>query len=148
MGLIYFLNLSEVLVLKASQFLNFPIYAMISEYGGDDAMYKGFSTKFFLYSFILVLIILFINFYYKKYYSLNNILNMELLFKIYTVLIGPYFLLGYAGFSNRYAIYCWFFIPVIYSINLQNIKIIKNEKIVLILLIFFFSIYKNLIIYL
>jgi hypothetical protein len=127
--------------------LKIPLYSLISEYGGEDSLYKGFSITFFLYSFILLLIILFINFYYKKFYSLTNILHIEILFKMYTVLIAPYFLLGFGGFSNRYALYGWFFIPIIYSFNLHNIKMLNRDKIIIVLLVFFFSIYKNLVIY-
>jgi hypothetical protein len=147
LGFIYLFNFSEILVFKISEKFNIPIYALISEYGGEDAMYKGFSITFFLYSFLLVPSIYFVVKFYNKYFPHNHLLDLELLLKIYTVLIGPYFLLGYSGFSNRYAIYGWFFIPVIYSINLFNLRIDKSDKILLILLIFFFSIYKNLVIY-
>jgi hypothetical protein len=147
MGLIYFLDLSKFLVFYISQFLNLPLYALVSEYGGDDALYKGFSFKFFFYSFFLVLFFLAINFTFRKYFSFSNILNMNFLFKMYSVLIGPFFLLGYSGYSNRYAIFGWFFIPIIYSVNFENLKIKKNEKVILIFFIFVFSVYKNLAIY-
>ena len=67
---VYLTNLSEQIIKKLSDQINPLIYLSIADYGGDDAMYVGFSFSFFLYSFFLVLIIYFT--YFLKGFLFNR----------------------------------------------------------------------------
>jgi hypothetical protein len=135
------------LVKRISDQINPLIYASIAEYGGDDAMYVGFSLTFFLYSFFFVLIIFSIYFFKDKFISRDKIFHFYKLFKIYVVLIAPFFVFGFAGFSNRYAVYGWFFMPLFFTILLWDIKLVNAHKNIFLFFLLLFALYKNLVFY-
>lgn len=147
LGFIYVFNISELLVKRISDQINPLIYASIAEYGGDDAMYVGFSLTFFLYSFFFVLIIFSIYFFKGKFISRDKIFHFYKLFKIYVVLIAPFFVFGFAGFSNRYAVYGWFFMPLFFTILLWDIKLVNAHKNIFLFFLLLFALYKNLVFY-
>lgn len=147
LGGLYVTNLSEQIIKKLSDQINPLIYLSIADYGGDDAMYVGFSFSFFLYSFFLVLIIYFTYFLKDFLFNRAKIVHFYKLFKIYVVLIAPYFLFGFGGFSNRYAVYGWFFMPLFFTIFIWDIKLYGGIKSAFLFFLLLFALYKNLIFY-
>ena len=116
----YFLDINKLLIEFISSKFNLPVYQFVLYYSVDrdsliiNGLYQGFILNFFLYTIFWPLLLLAITFWNseQKFYYVNKN-EILILIKIYFFLSYPYFLLGFGPFSNRYAVLCWFLIPII-----------------------------------
>lgn len=109
-SLIYLTGLSDPLTSIISNKLNLTIYNDIVDYS-ETALYSGFNLGFYLYSHIPIILLIIA---YK--YRINFLSEIFYLFRIYGVLIMPYFYFGFASYANRYAFTAWILIPQIYTL--------------------------------
>jgi hypothetical protein len=145
-GLGYTTGANELVVKIISETLNLPIYQYVKYYslekGSENlggGLYVGFNMSFFIYTLfwpVLLLMILKIKSRFKS--KLANIDNIYILLKIYFVLSLIYFIMGFGPFSNRYALFSWFLIPII-QIVIINLSLNLNSKRIVPLLAFFSS---------
>lgn len=106
LGLFYYLNFNEFLVQKFSLILSLPIYNEIKNYSEDGiSSYRyGFQLDLFLYTMFFVYMYWFCN----KFIIKDNLFFSNVI-KFFYILVFPYFIFGFAGYSNRYGFMCWFF---------------------------------------
>lgn len=134
-GIFYLLNINEYIVKFISEGLRLPLYSSIKGYVEDSDSYRyGFQWDLFLYTIGLSSI-----FYSINKYILENKINH--LVQIYLILTIPYYLFGFAAFSNRYGLPVWFFSIFLDSVILY-LLFKKNNKFFLVVfaLIIFSSI--------
>lgn len=106
LGLFYCFNINEVVVQKLSSLLSLPLYNEIKNYTEDgmDSYRYGFQLDLFLYTIFFVYLYWFCNrFVIKDSLFFSNIV------KFFYILVLPYFIFGFAGYSNRYGFMAWFF---------------------------------------
>ena len=138
-AVLYFLQINEKIVYFLSSFLGIPLYDSIKNYVEDADSYRyGFQLDLFLYSMILAYLYYFI---LKYFFNKNDILNH--LIKIYYICLFPYFLFGFAAFSNRYGLFAWFFSILVNSLIFYLFLSVKKSFFAL----GFFSIYFLSILY-
>lgn len=134
----YMIGLNEIAVKAISNSLNLPIYEYIKYYSLEKGLeerggglYEGFILSFFLYTVFwpaLLLLVVKIKLSYKNPIAERN--NIYTLLKIYFFLSLIYFVLGFGPFSNRYAFFSWFLIPIIQIVtislafNLSSIRLL------------------------
>ncbi|MEK5757562.1 EpsG family protein [Acinetobacter variabilis] len=104
LGIFYILGVNEKIVYIISSVLGISLYDSIKNYVEDTNSYRyGFQWDLFLYSLALA----YIYFFFSKYFIKSE--GLYGLVKIYFLLLMPYFIFGFAGFSNRYGLFAWFF---------------------------------------
>ncbi len=111
-SVMYLLGVFEILIKSISSLLGLPIYTMVNSFS-DTGLYEGFNLFFFLFSLLPVIGIITYKFIFYRLPSDNAIVDC---FKIYFALILPYFILGFAGYTNRYAFTAWLFLPIFFSV--------------------------------
>lgn len=120
LSIFYMLNLNEKILFEILSFFGFvDFYYLIKNYGLPEYNYYGFNIYFFLYTIFFPLISLIIYYFYKKDKS-------PLIFpiiKLYFMLCMPYFLLGFANYSNRYGLIAWAFIPFMQLIIIKQLEL-------------------------
>ena len=105
-GIFYFFNFNEIIVKEVSYLLSLPLYDQIKNYNEFDlvAYRYGFQLDLFLYTMFFVCVYwLYSNFVLKGDLFFLNIV------KFYYILVFPYFVFGFAAYSNRYGFIAWFF---------------------------------------
>ncbi len=119
----YILNINELVVKSLSNTFNISLYQSIKNYvESSDAFRYGFQIDLFLYTFGLSL------FYYLFAITFfKNVKDFNLIVKIYLILTIPYYLFGFAAFSNRYGVISWFFSVFINS-TIFYFLFRRNEK--------------------
>lgn len=112
LGVGYAFGLNESIVRFVSDTLNIPLYQYIANYvEGADSYRYGFQLDLFVYTFGLSI------FYFLfDGYMLNHKSKISEMIKIYLILVMPYYVFGFAAFSNRYGIISWFFTIFINSL--------------------------------
>lgn len=145
-GLGYMTGLNELAVKITSDMLNLPVYQYVKYYslekGSENlsvGVYVGFNLNFFIYTIfwpVLLLIILKIKSRLKN--KLANTEKIYTLLKIYLLLSLVYFILGFGPFSNRYALFSWFLIPIM-QVVIINLSLNLNSKRIVPILAFFSS---------
>ncbi len=143
----YMTGLNEIVVKSISKLINVPIYEYIKFYSLEKGLeerggglYEGFILSFFLYTVfwpLVLLLVVKIKYSYKN--SIAEIDSIYTLLKIYFLLSIIYFVLGFGPFSNRFAFFSWFLIPIIQIITI-NLLFNLNSIRVLPLFIFFLSV--------
>lgn len=124
LGIFYIFNLNEFFVEKLSNILSLPIYSEIKNYTEDgDVSYRyGFQLDLFIYTMFFVYFYWVMNrFFIGEKKQLSNII------KIFYILVCPYFIFGFAGYSNRYGVMAWFF-SVFVNCSILYLFVIKKEK--------------------
>lgn len=123
-GLFYFFGVNELIVKIVSESLSLPVYAFIKYYTEDgvESYRYGFQWDLFLYTVVFI----------YSYWGVNKFILKENLYfissvKFFYILVFVYFIFGFAGFSNRYAIISWFFSVFINCIILYNF-LLKSKK--------------------
>lgn len=102
-GVMYVFNINEELVRYFSELFNITLYDQIKYYSTESESYHyGFNTYLFIYTIGLSFIYQAINVLILKN-KINNII------KIYLILTIPYYIFGFAGYSNRYGLIAWLF---------------------------------------
>jgi len=122
-GVLYFFGVNEIIVKNLSTLFGLPIYDSVKYYTEEfgDASYRyGFQWDLFIYTMGLAYFYFFLNKYFLK-----DFLYLSEIIKIFYVLILPYFVFGFASYSNRYGIMAWFFSVFINS--LITYLLIKRE---------------------
>lgn len=138
-SIFYPLGINENIVNKFSQILGIDLYDKIKNYAVAADAWVGFQLNFYLYTI----------FWFLCFSAFYRYVNKDecylILLKIYSFLMVLYFLFGFGGYSNRYAFFCWAFLPVLQAKTLITIfdkwKVPKEQKIFLITLVFFGSIF-------
>lgn len=140
-AVLYFLNINEILIRTLSNLLSLPLYTMISEYGGDIGYRYGFQLDLFIYTV----------FWYVFTGALLNIgqviyknHQLELLYKLYGLLSMAYFVYGFGGYSNRYAIVAWLLLPFLQMVIFMSLKIGITFKFILCFFFLIFGVYSYL----
>jgi len=106
-AILYPLGVNEKLIQLVSLFFNIPVHEFIASYGSDSGFRVGFQIDLFIYSIFWLILFL----------SLDGLIKVQYVDKwrsivsIYGVLLLPYFVLGFGGFSNRFGYIAWFFLP-------------------------------------
>lgn len=147
-GIGYALGLNEILIESISNYLNIPLYGFVKSYGvlkgsSLSAPYEGFDLRFFIYTIFWPLLSIIAGKYYsnKKKITHIDIIKFNKISKLYLLLSIPYFVLGFGGFSNRYAILAWFLVPIL-QFSIINLKIVtlrlKNIEIVSLIIAFLY----------
>lgn len=130
-GFFYVIGLNEQLILLTSNKLNLPLYEFIKLYSLEKnqlpgtGLYEGFNSLFFIYTiFWPILLFLIIKVFNSKYFNHQKESIMKIL-SCYLILCLPYFIFGFGPFSNRYAFFSWFFVPIIQYFSITAISIDK-----------------------
>lgn len=138
LGVGYYVGINEELVRLASLLLahlfGYDLYSAIKFYGVDSGNWVGFQANLFLYSFFWLV------FYYYASYLVTEPKRLRYAWRIYCVLIFCYFVFGFGGYSNRYAMYVWLFLPIMHTIFLVWLRIDPYIKYGLAFMIFGFGI--------
>lgn len=129
-GLGYSTGVNEMMIESISSYLKIPLYDFIKSYGilknsSGKAPYTGFDVRFFFYTIFWPILSIISIKYHLRLKKINQI-NMNkfyLIIKLYLILSIPYFVLGFGGYSNRYAVLAWFLIPLV-QYSIINLKII------------------------
>lgn len=140
----YVLGLNEMIVKLVSEALALPVYDYVKYYTLDDdskhlggGLYNGFDVFFFLYTVFWPMLFLFnlkVNFRTK--YRGYDLEKLYALAKIYFGLSSIYFIFGFGPFSNRYALFSWFFVPIIQiSIIRLHQNLISSRSLVIVTLL-------------
>lgn len=142
----FILGLNEFAVKFLSNSLNLPLYELIKYYSLEKGLeekggglWAGFILSFFIYTIfwpLLLLILLKVKIPKKTNFSFENI---QVLLKLYLFLSMIYFVLGFGPYSNRYAFFAWFLIPIIQTVSLCLIFNFSSKK-ELVSVLFFISI--------
>lgn len=123
-GVFYIFGINEIIFYNLMNiFGQNEIYLKIKNYSGDVAVaYYGFNWSFFIYTILFPLISMTIS------YLSNNIKKLPTTFiKIYLILCLPYFICGFANYSNRYAVIAWFFLPLIQLSIIKQLNFSRNS---------------------
>lgn len=134
--LFYIIGLNETIVKIISDYFSTGVYKTIKYYGAKEGVGKwiGFQLEFVLYTFffgILPILLTFLNLI-----KLKNQTNLIFVIKIYLILSMVYFVFGFGPWSNRVAVICWFFIPLLQVALFANLKLnFKSLQYVSIILI-------------
>lgn len=126
----YIIGFNELIIKKLSYFFDLKIYKEIKFYGyktngvGFDR-WVGLQWDFLIYTafFAILPIILRLT----KLIKLKRNMNLIFVIKIYLILCMAYFVFGFGPYSNRFAIMCWFLIPIFQSSLFANIKFTNNS---------------------
>jgi len=126
-----------------STILNLGIYERIKYYGSspDFAEFYGYRADIFLYSVFWVCFFIFSRRLLRRKYSHR----FNLILKNFIILSLPYLVLGFGGFSNRYAVIAWFYLPLVQASFISFIKLPYNLKYIPLIIIFPFAIMKYII---
>ncbi|KZX36398.1 EpsG family protein [Wohlfahrtiimonas chitiniclastica] len=116
----YILGLNETIVKFLSNLFHLNVYSDIKNYAVGANYRVGFSWDLGLYTlFWCIFPRLFI-----KFVGIENA-NILNLVKILHFLFIPYFVLGFGGYSNRYAFMGWLFIPIVQFSLVQTLILEK-----------------------
>lgn len=123
-GLFYVFGFNELIIKLVSESLSLPIYTSIKYYTQDGAeSYRyGLQWDLFLYTLVFV----YSYWWVCKYFLKENLYLINLV-KFFYILVFVYFVFGFAGFSNRYAVISWFFSVFINCIILYSF-LLKSKK--------------------
>lgn len=123
-GVFYIFGINEIIFYNIMNiFGQNEIFLKIKNYAGSESVaYHGFNWNFFIYTIFFPLISIIIS------YSRNNFKHLPIvLIKIYMVLCLPYFIFGFANYSNRYAFIAWFLIPLIQLSIIKQFNFSRNS---------------------
>lgn len=137
LGLSYVAGINENLVKFISNILGLPLYEQIKYYSESADSYSyGFELNLFLYTFCLSIIYFFIE---KRLLPNTPVLHKML--KIFLFLTIPYYIFGFAGYSNRFGLMSWFF-TIFMNTLIYYLLLKKNRNIFYIVFVstFFVSI--------
>lgn len=131
----YTLGLSEILIRIVSETLNISLYSLVANYGVEADYRSGVRIDFLLFSLapIAGAIILHIN--------STSVLFRERIKRIgelYSLLLLPFLLLGWGGYSDRYAFGAWMLLPGFGAVLMY--RIISKKTFFLLLFIVFLSV--------
>lgn len=143
-GFLYILEINEKIVYFFSIVFNIPLYSNVKNYVEDSNSYRyGFQWDLFLYSLVLS----YIYYFFSKYvFEKNQILTG--LVKIYLICLLPYFLFGFAAFSNRYGLFSWFFSILLNSLIFYLLLSMKKSLIPIgFFFIYFISIFYFIVVF-
>lgn len=107
-ALMYPLGINEKIVYFFSNVSGLDVYSSIKNYISDEEskMWVGFQTDFYIYSMFWAIIPYIFN---KLILGKNP--SLEIIIKIYCMLLTIYFFYGFGAFSNRFAFVAWLFLP-------------------------------------
>lgn len=106
-AIFYPLGINENIIRLVSSLLGVPVYEFIASYGIESGLWVGFQLDLYVYSvFWLILFLCLEGFIKDKYIE-----KWQVLVNMYGVLLLPFFVLGFGGFSNRFGYIAWFFLP-------------------------------------
>jgi len=136
-------GVNELVVKIISERLNLPIYQYVKyfslEKGSENqggGLYVGFNMSFFIYTLFWPVLLLIIQKFKSRFKNkLANFESIYTLLKIYFLLSLVYFILGFGPFSNRYALFSWFLVPIM-QIVIINLSLNLNSKRIVPLLAF------------
>lgn len=122
-GLLYILGFNEIIFYNVLNILGqSDIYFKVKNYAEGEIMYYGFHWSFFFYTIFFPLFSLFLSYLTKN----KEFLPIPLL-KFYMILNLPFFILGFANFSNRYAVVSWFLIPLLQLSIIKQMDFSKHS---------------------
>ncbi len=107
----YPLGINEALVAFFSRIIGFTVYEQIAMYGVESENWVGFQWDLFLYSIFWVVIYAYLQKFVKKKY----IKEFSFFWQLYCILLFPYLFFGFGGYSNRWAVIAWLFLPIIHT---------------------------------
>lgn len=140
-AIFYILGLNELIIRTVSNLLSLPLYTMISGYGSDMGYRYGFQVDLFLYTVFWYMIT---GFLLRSRNFINKNFLLEHLYKLYGLLSMAYFIYGFGGYSNRYAIVAWLLLPFLQMSIFMSLKVNITFKFILSLFLLIFSIYSYL----
>lgn len=143
-GIGFVFGINELIVKFFSETFGVPIYESVKYYslerGAEElggGLYSGFIASFFIYTIfwpILVLILLRVKNPLKE--KVIDLDNVYILLKIYFSLSLVYFFMGFGPFSNRYAVFSWFFIPIIQIVTFRMLFRLNFSNVFPIIMLF------------
>lgn len=151
----YFFGVNELVVKVISDRFSLPVYEFVKFYslqkGAEKlggGLYDGFIVEFFIYTIFWPVLLLSIIKTKSRFKSGSvGIKEIYTLLKMYFLLSMPYFILGFGPFSNRYAMFAWFLVPVLqfYIINIISFRgLFSFFSIVIFLVSLFFFLFFRL----
>lgn len=136
----YIININEYIIKFISELLNLKVYNHIKFVaGGGTDRWENLQWDFLIYTVFFGLIAIFIFYSSKmKKFIYQDKLCFEFVIKVYLVLSITYFVFGFGPYSNRVAIICWFFIPILQSTIISQFRLsFESWKIITLTLPFF-----------
>nr|WP_320166829.1 EpsG family protein [uncultured Methylophaga sp.] len=121
----YLSGLSEFLLHHLSDMTGLGIYEKVVNYQLKVSYQRGVRWDFTLFSIFLALIPYFI----CRYLVIDKFKDgMITALKVYLVLLIPFFLFGYAAFSNRFLYTAWLYLPFLAAGTLISARYFNNWK--------------------
>lgn len=121
----YLSGLSEFLLHHLSDMTGLGIYEKVVNYQLKVSYQRGVRWDFTLFSIFLALIPYFI----CRYLVIDKFKDgMITALKVYLVLLIPFFLFGYAAFSNRFLYTAWLYLPFLAAATLISARYFNNWK--------------------
>jgi len=119
-------GLSENFIKIISKTFNFGVYDKIKDYGSTASVaeFYGYRIDIFIYSVLWVYFFIFLRRFLRNEYSHK----FDLIIKNFIILSFPYLFFGFGGFSNRYAIIAWFYLPLIQATYIVFSKLSDRLK--------------------
>mgnify|MGYP003706732033 CR=1 FL=1 len=123
----YIIGLNELIVKTFSEYFDIKVYTIIKEYGlkENPGNWVGLQWEFVLYTFVYGLLPIILKI--LNLIKLEHKTNLEFTIKLYLMLSIVYFTFGFGPWSNRFAIICWFFIPILQASLFANVKFSKKS---------------------
>lgn len=138
-GLFYFLGVNEWFVSLFSELVGNSIYKDVLTYCEHCWMepgWFGFNYKFFLYTVFWFLVsFVFLEFGFIEREKEKQVAHA---IKLYCLLAIFYFVFGFGGFANRWAMTAWLFIPVLQAVVLSSLNVSSRLKFIFALFMFCF----------
>jgi len=119
-------GLSEQCIKIISITFNLGVYEKIKDYGNASNVseFYGYRIDIFIYSIFWVYFFIFSRHLLRKEYFHK----FDLIIKNFIILSFPYLFFGFGGFSNRYAIIAWFYLPLIQAAFIVFSKFSERSK--------------------
>ena len=110
---LYASGLSQIIVKIVSDILGIPLYALVASYG-EGADYRiGVRYDFLLFSLAPLIIAIVV--YAQSRLSIFKE-RVRTICELYALFLMPFLLLGWGGYSDRYAFSAWMLLPVVGAI--------------------------------
>lgn len=136
MAMLYCSGIAEHFVFFISDVLSIDLYNRIAEYSASSDRWVGFQIDFFVYTVFWGGGL----YWLKRYVKEKYLYSYVRVWKIYCILMLPYFFFGFGAFSNRYAFIGWLYLPVVQAMFLISSDLNAEIKLLISLMFFAFGV--------
>lgn len=123
-GLLYALGITEYLLQNLSNIMGTTFYQNIIDYKSETERWVGFQIGFFIYTMFWGVSPR----YYVRFINPEYVERFIFTWKMYCILMMPYFFFAHGAYSNRFAFIGWIFIPILLTsvVSFSNFNIFNR----------------------